>query len=55
MNNPTSIGNNFGVTTQNMISGFGAFVISPDKKKRCSKNPNSPFATFNPCHHPKKK
>lgn len=55
MNNPTFIGNIFGIPPQSQISGIGAFVISSDKKKRCSKNSNSPFATFNPCTHPKPK
>ncbi len=53
MSNPTSIGNVFGITPQNKNSGIGGYVIS--NKKRCSKNSNSPFATFNPCPHPKKK
>lgn len=51
---PTFVGNIFGISSQNKNSGVGAFVISPDKKKRCSNNPNSPFATFNPCKHQKK-
>ena len=55
MNGPTFVGNIFGVTPENKNSGIGGYVISPDKKKRCSKNPKSPFATFNPCPHPKKK
>ena len=55
MSDPTFIGNIFGITSQNKIAGVGGFVISSDNKKRCSKNSNSPFATFNPCPPQKKK
>ena len=54
MNGPTFVGNVFGISIQNKNSGVGGYVISPDKKKRCSKNSNSPFATFNPCKPQKK-
>ena len=54
MNNPTFVGNVFGISIQNMNSGVGGYVISQDKKKRCSNNSNSPFATFNPCKNRKK-
>lgn len=54
MNSPTFVGNIFGVPQPSRESGVGAFVISSDNKNRCSNNPNSPFATFNPCKHQKK-
>lgn len=54
MNSPTFVGNIFGISIQNKNSGVGGYVISSDKKKRCSKNSNSPFATFNPCNRQKK-
>ena len=54
MNSPTFIGNIFGISEQNKNSGLGGYVISPSKKKRCSRDPTSPFATFNPCTPQKK-
>lgn len=55
MNSPTFIGNIFGISPENKNSGIGGYIVSKDGKKRCSKKPTSPFATFNPCKHPQKK